>query len=592
MSPEDKNFNGNSGYEEEDYKKEENYHEDESYNDRGRDDKNPGDDFFKDDDFEFVDYDKEDHAGEGYRIKRIKERRKRKRLILSTILIMAILTLVAVGIVFGYRFIKNKYFSRGEISEEESITIPQLLQLEYDVNIVIAGARENLLEPEINSILFTNYNSSRKELISLHIPTKTLMEIPGFGLESVDQSVKYGGMDLMRLTLENGLGMGADHHMLIDVYTVVNKLDGIEIKLDEPVVIKGSDNSEEELKQGVNLINGKTAVNFLLYFSGIRGDVPIENILKQRLIINSIIKEIAGENEKDLSSNLALVKNYIDTDLSDEELYKSIATFSEIEAEKSKSFALDVTSVELEGSIFYVPDISRVSEIFAQEETVEEKETVTGETVSLVVLNGAGTPGLANSVSEILMNLKYEDGKDKYSIVKTGNADNFNYNTTEIIVNSGEAYVMAAAENIKNVLKVGDISVREGVEAESDIIIVLGRDYNYELMEGEESEVPDETIKINVLNGEGTSKLAATVAGLIGEHFNAQEKVLEVAETKDADNWGYTQTEIIYFTSREGVEELARQIQEFLGAGVIKSSQDNADNVDITIILGSDYTKK
>lgn len=592
MSPEDKNFNGSSGYEEEDYKKEENYRKDKSHHDGDRDDKNPGDDFFNDDDFEFVDYDKEEHAGDGYRIKRIKERRKRKRLILSTILIMAVLTLVATGIVFGYRFIKNKYFSKGEISEEESIAIPQLLQLEQDVNIVIAGARENLLEPEINSILFTNYNSSREELVSLHIPTKTLMEIPGFGLESVDQSVKYGGMDLMRLTLENGLGMGVDHHVLIDVYSVVNKLDGIEIKLDEPVVIKGSDNSEEELKQGVNLINGKTAVNFLLYFSGIRSDVPIENILRQRLIINSIIKEIAGENEKDLSSNLALVKNYIDTDISDEELYKLIATFSEVEAEKNKSFALDVTSVELEGSIFYVPDISRVSEIFAQEETAEEKETVTGETVSLVVLNGAGTHGLAAGVSDILMNLKYENGKDKYSIVKIGNADSTDYNNTEIIVNSGEAYVTAAAENIKDVLKAGNISVKEEVEAESDIIIILGRDYNYEPLEDEESEVPDETIKINVLNGEGTSKLAATVAGLISEHFNAQEKVLEVVETKDADNFDYTQTEIIYFTSRDGVEELARQIQEFLGAGVIRSSQDNVDNVDITIILGSDYTKK
>jgi len=590
MSPEDKNFNGGSGYEGEDYKKEENYHEDESYNDRDSDGKNPGDDFFNDDDFEFVDYDKKDHAGDGYRIKRIKERRKRKKLILSTILIMAVLTLVATGVVFGYRFIKNKYFSRGEISEEESITIPQLLQLEQDVNIVIAGARENLLEPEINSILFTNYNSSREELVSLHVPTKTLMEIPGFGLESVDKSVKYGGMDLMRLTLETGLGMGVDHHILIDVYTVVNKLDGIEIKLDEPVVIKGSDNLEEELKQGVNLINGKTAVNFLLYFSGIRGDVPIENILKQRLIINSIVKEIAGENEEDLSSNLALIKNYIDTDLNDEELCKLIATFSEIEAEKNKSFALDVTSVDLEGSIFYVPDISQVSEIFAQEEMVEEEETVNGETVSLAVLNGVGTPGLAASVSEILMNLKYDNGKDKYNITKIGNADNSN--TTEIIVNSGEEYVMAAAEDIKDVLKAGNISVREEVKAEPDIIIVLGHDYEYKPLEDEESEVSDGTIKINVLNGEGTSKLAATVAGLISEHFNAQEKVLEVVETRDADNWGYTQTEIIYFSSRDGAEELARQIQEFLGVGVIESTQDNAENVDITIILGSDYTRK
>ena len=589
MSPENGNFSDDNHRKENNhYQKEDDYHNDK------QEDKGRKDDFFSDDDFEFVDYDNEKDTSPGYRSRRIKERRRKKKMIFSIILIMLILVVIAAGIVFGYKFIKNKFFSHEEISEEERISIPQSLQLDQDINIMIAGARENLDEPEINSILFSSYNSSREELISLSIPVKTLMEIPGFELNSVDKSAVYGGIDLLSLTLGRGLGMEVDHYILMDIYSIVNKLNGIELKLDEPITIRRSDNSVEELKGGVNLINGETAVDFLLYFSGIESDVSIEDIVNQKLLLDTLIDKIAGENGEDLISNLTLIeKDYIETDLSLEELSKLISTFSRLDADKNKVYVLDVSPVELEGNIFYVPDISRVSEIFKQEEAASEEEAA-GETVSLAILNGVGTAGLASKVSDIFNSLKYENGKDKYSIDREniGNADNFNYNTTEIIVNSDEAYVMAAAEEIKDVLKVGSISTRENTEAAADIIIVLGHDYSYESLEAEETEESDEIIKINILNGEGTSKLAATAGELIEEHFNAQEKVLEVVETKDADNWNYTQTEIIIFTSRKGVEEAAQQIQDFLGVGIIKSSQDNVDNVDINVILGSDYTNK
>ncbi len=63
-------------------------------------------------------------------------------------------------------------------------------------------------------------------------------------------------------------------------------------------------------------------------------------------------------------------------------------------------------------------------------------------------------------------------------------------------------------------------------------------------------------------------------------------------EPRSADNFNYTQTEITIFTSTEGVNEVAQRIQERLGVGVIEYSDNNVDNVDISIILGSDYTNQ
>ena len=562
----------------------------------GKKPRNSGDDFFKDEDFEFESHKDEEVESEGLRIKRMKQRRKKGKIIFRTIAIMLALVVVAVGVVFGYRYIKNKRSSEVEITEEERISVPESLELGQDINIVIACAGENLLEPEVSSIIFSSYYSSEEELISLCIPVRTLMDIPGVGAELVGKSVKVGGMDLLSLTLEKNLGMDmeVDYYILLDVCNVVDKLGGIDLGLDEEITVKNyDDGSTFKLERGENLIDGTEAVNFLKYFSGMEMEVPIENVTKQKLLLDAIISKIAGENDEKLSANLNLIKDFIDTDLSMEERLKIFSTFSIIEAGKNNIYALDVSSTELEGEgVVYIPDVSKLAEIFKKEGTAPEEVAAVEETVNLTILNGAGTPGLAAGVSEILKSEVFESGKSKYNILKEGNANNFNYDTTEILVYSGKSYVIEAADDIKNILEVGNITAREDEGINSDIIIVLGADYKARAAETAVSEEVEEIIKINILNGEGTAKLALTVKGIIESHFNEDGKILEVVETKDADNWDYTQTKIIIFTSGEGVNTLAQQLQERLGAGVIEYSDNNVDNVDISIILGSDYTNK
>ena len=563
----------------------------------GKKPRNSGDDFFKDEDFELESYKDEEVESEGFRSKRIKEKRKKGKKFFRIIAVMLALVVVAAGVVFGYRYIKNRYFSEAEITEEEGISIPESLVLGQDINLVIACAGENLLEPEVSSIMFSSYYSSENKLISLCIPVKTLMDIPGIGAELVGKSVKVGGMDLLSLTLEKNLGMDMkiDYYILLDVYNVVNKLGGIDLELDEEITVKNyDDGSTFKLEKGKNPVDGTKAVNFLEYFSGNEKEVPIENVTKQKLLFDAIISKIAGESDEKLSDNLNLIKDFIDTDLSMEERSKIFSTFSKIEPGKNEVHALPILSTnELpEEGIVYVPDISRLAEIFKKEGTPPEEVAAVEETVNLTILNGAGTPGLAAKVSELLKSQVFESGKSKYNILKAENADNFNYDTTEILVYSGQSYVAEAANDIKNILEVGNITPGEGESANSDIIIVLGADYKAEAAEKAVSEEVEKIVKINILNGEGTAKLAFTVKGIIESYFNEDGKILEVVETKDADNWNYTQTKIIIFTSREGVNTLAQQLQERLGVGVIEYSDNNVDNVDISIILGSDYTNK
>jgi anionic cell wall polymer biosynthesis LytR-Cps2A-Psr (LCP) family protein len=571
----------------------------------GREDKDDFDeDFFKDEDFEFEDHSGEDVEQQGYRISKIREKRKRRKLLYTSLAILLIIVLVAAGIVFGYRWIKNRFFSGVEVSEEEGIIVPQSLELDQDINVMFAGSGEDLLEPDINSIIFTSYYSAADESRSLCIPVKTLMDVPGIGAELVGRSVGIGGMDLLGLTLKNGLGMDMeiDCYLLMDVSGVVDKLGGIEMELDQPYVINNySDGSTFSLEQGTNLLDGSETLNLLKYFSGIEKDVPLEDMKIQKKVIDTIILKIVGENEDDLTGSVNLIKDLIDTDLSLEELLKLFSTFSNIEEEKNIIYTLEASSTELEGEgVVYIPDVSGLSELFHTEQAPSGEVAKTEETVDVIILNGVGTPGIANEVSALLNSgtYVYESGKNKFYVPPQeeggiGNADNFNYAATEILVYTpDDASVIDAANELKEILGAGEITVKEGEVAASDIIIIIGADYNPDRIPEAETVEVSGVVETVILNGEGTRGLAATARDILIDHFNAENEVIEVAEASDADNYNYTQTEIIIYTDREEIEAFAQQVQQRLGVGVIKKSDNNEDDVDMTIILGSDYTSQ
>jgi len=555
------------------------------------------DDFFKDDDFEFADYSSDDVEDSGYRSKRIREKRKRRKLIYTSFVIFLIIVVVAAGIVFGYRWIRNRFFSPTDITEEERISVPETLELNQDLNIVISGAGQDLMEPEVNSIIFSSYYSTGNETRSICLPVKTLMDVPGIGAELIGRSVGIGGMDLLALTLEKGLGMDMqiDYYLLMDVTNIVNKLGGIELVLEQAYVINDySNDSTFNLEPGPNLIDGAEALNILMYFSGIEKDIPLKDMKMQKNVMDAIFARIAGEDNESLTNNLNQVKDYIDSDLSLEELLKLFSTFASIEPDNNKVYALEASSTELEGEgIVYLPDVAGLSELFSKDQTVAEEEIVAEKTIDVIILNGVGTPGIAAELSDILKSQLYESGINKFNVLEVGNADSFNYAATEIVVyTSDESVVMNGANDLKEILAVGNITTSQDEIASSDIVIILGADYNPGTAAETEPVEVSGIVDLVVLNGVGIAGIAGRTSEELEEHFNTDRKVIEIVKVWDADNYNYTQTEIIIYTDEEGMEALAQQIQDKMGVGVIKKGDSNDYDEDITVIIGSDYTSQ
>ncbi len=99
-------------------------------------------------------------------------------------------------------------------------------------------------------------------------------------------------------------------------------------------------------------------------------------------------------------------------------------------------------------------------------------ENYDNQTLKVTILNGCGVSGVGNDFSNIL--------KTKYglTIIRTENADNFDYETTKVVI------INESNPNIENLLTILGINIDDGnVEFNSsynpqeDIQIIIGKDY-------------------------------------------------------------------------------------------------------------------
>ena len=226
---------------------------------------------------------------------------------------------------------------------------------------------------------------------------------------------------------------------------------------------------------------------------------------------------------------------------------------------------------------------------------INTSDTTAFETAfGLSILNGVGVKGIAAKTSGLLKEIKDSDGKDKYHIDEVTDASNYNYKNTQIICKLKDSEIMKAAEEIKAKLKVGIISIRSGTTQNSDIVIIIGKDYSSTAGVATSTTNASEASKlilVNILNGQGTQGIAAKVKSKIEAVLSKDKNIIEITETKNADNFNYKNTKIIMFTTKDGINNIADDLKKLLGVVEISKSTNNVDNVDITIILGSDYKK-
>ncbi|MGB3345645.1 MAG: LCP family protein [Candidatus Humimicrobiia bacterium] len=407
---------------------------------------------------------------------KLEKRRKRK---IFTIFITLLMIFISI---FFFSYLRNCLSKPGKetaqeqttssTSEEEQPTsTEEELVFSGKTNLLIIGSDKNLEQISPNSVILTSYNSISEESLLLSIPLRTILQFSGEAV-TVQQLLKEGRIEDLKSAINDSIGIEVDHYILVNVFDLVEKIGGVSVNIPENISFPDINTDVTVLlEKGEKNLSGDLAISYLHYISG-EGESILYVSDQQDVYLSILDKLMANKSYSEIANEMQLISEYFASDFSVEELISLGSSMTKLQESKIfKDKTLPIIVVEIDGNNYHVPQPEKITEIFGEFESVvtpEEKEKS-----DIIILNGCGSPGIANSAGNKLQN--------DFQIVEIGNAASFQYTETKIIVTSFKISVIEDAISIRELLGVGKIvtdgSLSEQIRQKADIVIIISSDY-------------------------------------------------------------------------------------------------------------------
>jgi hypothetical protein len=126
---------------------------------------------------------------------------------------------------------------------------------------------------------------------------------------------------------------------------------------------------------------------------------------------------------------------------------------------------LPVKPIKLGNQTYFEPQRAELADLLKSWWGVDA--TKAAAVTRIILYNGAGIPGVAGEAAQQLI-------RGGFRVVDTKNADNFNYTTTQIVVQRGDP---KQGGEVARVLGVGTVVQQPSNQDVADVIVVVGKDY-------------------------------------------------------------------------------------------------------------------
>ncbi len=331
--------------------------------------------------------------------------------------VFSVLLVCLLFIFFGYKFLgaEKSYdptkqrdatlISEKELKQQTEQTSNGIFTPPIRTNILITGVDKE--ESLTDVLMVASFISTTGEINLLSIPRDTYISYKGEDLtalrkvnrgapsymkaNSVYAYTKSAGIEPLKTTVENLLGIKIDYYVKVDLDAFVSIVDAVGgIYFDVPKGgLKYSDPTQDlyiNLKEGYQLLDGKAAEGLVRFRKGYNRQ-DLQRVEVQQQFIKEFITQVL--NKDTLVSNLGeitlnLIK-YVETDFSASDLPKYLNCIPNIATSKMNTATLPGNPQMIDNLSYYVLDNSGTKEIVDQffygntdpekEETTEQVET-------------------------------------------------------------------------------------------------------------------------------------------------------------------------------------------------------------------------
>ncbi|MBA7529185.1 Polyisoprenyl-teichoic acid--peptidoglycan teichoic acid transferase TagU [subsurface metagenome] len=385
----------------------------------------------------------------GDRIRRNKGRGMKKKKEKKVILIMfSVLLLVA--LIFLLKYFGVFPFSSDIMSYNR-------------LNILIVGCDEIENHGRADTIVLLSISPKTKDALILSIPRDTRVEIPGRGMDKINHAYAFGGESLLTKTVSSFLDVPIHFYAVVDfngfVY-IIDELGGVEIDVEKEMhYVDKAGGVEINLHPGKQILNGEKALQYIRFRYDKLGDLG--RIKRQQKLALAVIKKMINFDSMIKIPQISEeMKNYIETNIEARDTVALANLFRGVNQEKFRIETVQGEPVYIEGISYLEPNVEEVQQ--------RVKSLIYGKNsgMKVEVLNGNAMTGIAHKIANDLELQGFE-------IVNLGNADNFNYEKTKIIIYSKEVNLNNEFKKLFNDFEI----VKEyQTNANLDLVIILGKD--------------------------------------------------------------------------------------------------------------------
>lgn len=329
-----------------------------------------------------------------------------------------------------------------------------------------------------DTMLLVRLDPADQTVRMLSIPRDTQVEIPGVGMQKINDANVEGGPALAARVVSRTLNdVPIDRYLRITTEAfreLVDLVGGVEVFVPLPMqYVDVTQNLKIDLKQGWQTLNGDQAEQFARFRNDNKGDIG--RVQRQQALLKALRQRLSNPTVLPrLPQVIRIIQQYIDTNLSREELL-AIAGFGlNLEADAFKMVLLPgrfSNPKEFVASYWILDSVGRdrVMRQYFEQNPVSSSSDYTDapNQVRVAIQNATDDPDL---VDRVVKYLAKKDFNNVY-IVKDWPE---RLRQTQIIVQQGD---FEAANTLKKVLGFGNVEASSTGEIDSELTLRVGEDW-------------------------------------------------------------------------------------------------------------------
>ena len=438
-----------------------------------------------------------------------RRRKKRRGIVLRTLLVTVLVALIGVGTAAALYIVRiNENLSHGVTEELRQQLVAVEPQEPFYMLLLGVDKSEGRAEQwgdttssfRSDTIILARVDPPAQRVTLVSIPRDTMVDMGSHGTQKINAAYSYGGAPYMIEVVSEFAGVDISHYAEIDFEqftTIVDTIGGIEVNL--PVDVVDERYAHINLTAGTHEIDGETALALCRsrHAYDAYGGGDFFRAANQRMVIAAIVKKVLQQDPLTMAGTVSELAESVITDFTVVDIVGLASQFQNLDVDNSIYSGQCPTNSQYINNLWYeIPDEAAWAEMMERVDAgespysdesqdftagiagsigdgtnISDAEGGSDEAVfsgSVLVLNGTSTSGLAGTIASDLEAAGFTPHAD--------NADSTDHATTSVYYN-GEG--RGSALGVAQTLGVSKESVAEndqGYSTEYEVVVILGAD--------------------------------------------------------------------------------------------------------------------